>query len=85
MDRARSIVLFFSGFFLFCFSSQVVWSQDIVSAWGRNDFGQATPPVGAFTAVSGGGDHTCGMRTDGTAACWGKNTSGEATPPPGFG
>ena len=36
-----------------------------------------------FTAVSAGGVHTCGLRTDGTVACWGSNPSGAATPPDG--
>ena len=29
---------------------------------------------GTFRAVSAGGDHSCGLRTDGTLACWGRNT-----------
>ena len=37
----------------------------------------------AFTAVSAGHEHTCGVRTDGALACWGRNNSGQATPPEG--
>src|SRR5439155_1506516 len=51
---------------------------------------KATPPTGAFTQVSAGGFHTCGLKTDGTLACWGSNYSGpdnhysgQATPPAG--
>ena len=91
MDRARSIVLFFSGFFLFCFSSQVVWSQDIVSAWGRNDFGQLgdggtftttnTPvPVSGVvdvTAIAGGGLYSLALKGDGTIWAWGLNNYGQ--------
>ena len=33
--------------------------------------------------MSAGGYHTCGLRTDGSAACWGWNTDGQATPPAG--
>jgi hypothetical protein len=62
-----------------------VRTNGTVACWGRKIEGQATPPAGTFTTVSGGADHTCGMRTDGTAACWGDNGSGEATPPIGFG
>ncbi|HJX66723.1 MAG TPA: RCC1 domain-containing protein [Polyangia bacterium] len=36
--------------------------------------------VGIFSWVSAGGDHTCGMKTDGSIACWGDNTYGQATP-----
>ncbi len=36
-----------------------------------------------FTAVSAGGDHTCGVNTDGRLACWGQDWYGEATPPGG--
>jgi hypothetical protein len=28
-------------------------------------------PAGLFTAVSDGGEHSCGLRRDGTVACWG--------------
>jgi len=45
----------------------------------------ATAPAGAVAgSVSAGDQHTCGVRTDGTAPCRGRNDSGEATPPPGF-
>jgi hypothetical protein len=54
-----------------------------VACWGRDDYGQATPPGGTFSQVSAGGDHTCGVRTDGTLACWGWNYYGQATPPAG--
>lgn len=37
----------------------------------------------AFTAVSAGHEHTCGVRTDGTLACWGWNEYGQAAPPEG--
>ena len=33
--------------------------------------------------MSAGGDHTCGVRTNGTLACWGHNVDGQATPPAG--
>jgi alpha-tubulin suppressor-like RCC1 family protein len=40
-------------------------------------------PAGLFTAVSGGGEHSCGLRRDGTVACWGHNNYGQAGPPLG--
>lgn len=60
--------------------------------WGDNTFGQlgngdpgtgqVTPvPVGqggvTFTAISAGGDHTCGLTGAGAAYCWGANDSGQ--------
>ena len=36
-----------------------------------------------FVAVSAGGYHTCGVRTDGSVACWGWNEFGSAMPPEG--
>ena len=44
----------------------------------------ATAPASAVAgSVDAGGGHTCGVRTNGTAACWGLDASGEATPPGG--
>ena len=49
--------------------------------WVRT--GQADPPAGQFSAVAGGWQHSCGLRTDGTIACWGRNEDGQADPPAG--
>ena len=32
---------------------------------------RSRPPVGTFSQVGVGGDHACGVRTDGTVVCWG--------------
>ena len=40
-------------------------------------------PPGLFTALSAGGEHTCGLRTDATLACWGHDYYGQADPPRG--
>ena len=37
----------------------------------------------SFAAVSTGGHHTCGVKTDGSITCWGNNYSGQSTPPDG--
>ncbi len=42
-----------------------------VICWGRNDEGQASPPAGAFTALSLAGRYSCGLRADTSVACWG--------------
>lgn len=53
-----------------------------VQCWGRNDFGQASPPARVrFDQISGGLWHTCGIRSkDGLTECWGR--SGLLTTPP---
>ncbi len=63
-------------------SCSIKIDQTIV-CWGSNSHGQATPPAGAFTAISAGTLHTCAIREGGTLACWGKNDDGESTPPAG--
>ena len=45
--------------------------------------------IGEFASISGGGNHTCAVKTDGAIACWGSNAGqlgnpgGQATPPEG--
>ena len=41
------------------------------------------PTSQGFTAIAAGGDHSCGLRTDGTAQCWGNNHDGQTDAPPG--
>ena len=41
-------------------------------------------PAGSFVSVSAEVNHTCGVKSDGSAACWGNNDyGGQATPPTG--
>ena len=44
---------------------------------------QAPTPASSFVSVSAGGEHTCGVSSDGSVACWGSDYSGQATPPAG--
>jgi uncharacterized repeat protein (TIGR01451 family) len=60
-----------------------VKANGTLACWGNNGYGRATPADGTFTQVSGGEEHTCGLRTDGTGACWGRDNYGQATPPVG--
>ena len=54
-----------------------------VQCWGKNLSGQASPPAGSFTQVSGGGNHTCALASDGSVQCWGDNSVSQASPPTG--
>jgi hypothetical protein len=42
-----------------------------LDCWGRNDYSQASPPDGSFTAVDGGDLLTCAVATEGGIKCWG--------------
>ena len=52
----------------------------LVRAIGSGQYGALS---NRFIAVSAGGMHSCGIRTDGTLACWGWDGNREATPPTG--
>ena len=58
----------------------VLHSDGTVSCWGENyvNGGPARISVkeGAFTAVSAGGDHACGI-IGGAIFCWGDNSRGQ--------
>ena len=63
--------------------SCAIRTDDTITCWGYNDFGQADAPEGTYKAISAGGVRTCAIRTDGTLACWGYLFSGQADPPSG--
>jgi len=57
-------------------------SNGSLACWGKNDYGQSTPPAGNdFTQLSVGEWHTCALKDDGSLACWGKNDNGQSMPP----
>ncbi|NIV97889.1 hypothetical protein GWN26_01550, partial [Candidatus Saccharibacteria bacterium] len=59
-------------------------SDGSIVGWGRNNYGQANPPVGNnYIAVSAGGYHSLALRSDGSIIGWGRNDNDEATPPDG--
>src|SRR5581483_10644148 len=51
-----------------------------LACWGDNTKGEASPPVGTYTAVSTGTEYACAVRTGGTPACWGDNSHSTALP-----
>ena len=57
------------------------WSQ--WSNWARGTPTSGTVLTAAQLSISSGGDHTCGLRADGSAVCWGRSDLGQATPPAG--
>ena len=54
-----------------------------VACWGRDEYGESTPPSGEFSSVSAGYDHTCGVLLDGSVACWGNDEVDQSSPPSG--
>lgn len=57
----------------------------VAVCWGANgdaDKGQADAPDGiSFTAVTAGGEHSCGLHEDGRVECWGDNYYQQSVPP----
>jgi hypothetical protein len=54
-----------------------------IVAWGENDYGQLDvfPPNEGFTAVSGGGMHSLGLRSDGSITAWLRNVEDQCDVP----
>ena len=42
-----------------------------------------SPPDSTFTAITAGGFHSCGLRTDSTITCWGDNSHDQGDAPAG--
>ncbi len=63
--------------------SCAVRSDNTITCWGRNDYGQSVAPSGMFKSVSAGEYHSCGVRSDNTITCWGDNEYGQSVAPSG--
>ena len=57
-----------------------------VVAWGLNDDGQTSVPVGlsGVTAIAAGRFHTVALKNDGTVVAWGSNSDGQTSVPVGL-
>ena len=63
--------------------SCAVATDDTITCWGSNRFGQADAPAGTYKAVAADTWHSCAVATDDTITCWGHNSDGQADPPSG--
>lgn len=57
-----------------------------VTAWGQNDFGQATVPAGldGVVSVAAGSTHSLALRRDGSVTAWGANNQLQSAIPAGL-
>lgn len=57
-----------------------------VVAWGDNEYGQTTVPVGltGVRAIAAGHGHTIALKDDGTVVGWGANDAGQTSVPAGL-
>ena len=69
----------------FCASNAVASSA--VVGWGRNDFGQASPPLGLgnSTKFAVGLYHNLALQPDGSVVAWGWNEAGQCNVPADLG
>jgi hypothetical protein len=54
-----------------------------ISCWGDNTYGQTDPPDGRYVAISAGSYFACALSTADTVSCWGSNSSGQTDAPAG--
>ncbi len=70
-------------------------SDGTVEVWGRNSYGEGTPPAGLnlitryrvttnTPAIAAGDSHTVALNSDGTVVAWGDNSYGESAVAPGL-
>lgn len=55
-----------------------VTTDNQLVCWGKNDYGQASPPSGSYRQVNAGNRHTCAVSTGGSVRCWGSNAQGQS-------
>jgi hypothetical protein len=60
-----------------------VLPANALGCWGRDIYGESSPPAGIFVRVSAGALHTCAIRGDNSLVCWGHDSNGSLNPPSG--
>ena len=53
-------------------------SDDTITCWGSNNYGESDAPSGTFKTVFVGGGSSCAIRSDDTVTCWGFIAPGPA-------
>ena len=56
-------------------------TDNTITCWGWNSYGQTNAPTGTFQNVTTGAFHSCAIRTDNTITCWGWNFHGQTESP----
>ena len=65
------------------FFSCAIRTDQTITCWGNNDYGQTDAPAGQYAAIAASNWHLCAIRTDQTITCWGWNDSGQTDAPTG--
>ena len=60
-------------------------TDNTITCWGHNLWGQTDAPSGTFNAVTAGYAHACGLKTNATITCWGLFAMRTAEPGGTFG
>ena len=63
--------------------SCAILTDDTITCWGSNKYGQTNAPAGTYKTVTAGWSHSCAIATDDTITCWGSNTYGQTNAPAG--
>ncbi|HZI33354.1 MAG TPA: hypothetical protein VFF11_13520, partial [Candidatus Binatia bacterium] len=75
----------FNAFFV-CFV-HIIRADSVVTAWGRDDYGQTNvpPDITNAVAISSGAFHQLALLPDGTVRAWGADYAGQSDVPAGLG
>ena len=45
-------------------------TDNTITCWGNNNYGQTDAPDGQYTTITANNSHSCALRTDNTITCW---------------
>ena len=60
-----------------------IGTDDTITCWGDNQFGQTDAPAGTYKTIAVSEGHACAIGTDDTITCWGDNQFGQTDAPAG--